>query len=222
VEHGWSIKALHRVILLSTTYRQASVAVRPEAAEKLDPNNDLLWTFSRRRLAAHEVRDAMLSAAGLLSLKMAGPSVMVPVPQDLVNLLYKPSQWQVTPDVTEHYRRSVYLVAKRNLRLPFMEVFDQPDLQISCPRRETSTHAPQALELLNGQLSNDLAKAFAARLVNEVGNDPTAQIHRGFRLAAGREPNLQELELARQFLAENPLPEFTLALFNINAFIYVD
>ena len=86
---------------------------------------------------------------------------MLPVDQEMVNLLYKPSQWQVTKDPAEHNRRSIYLIAKRNLRLPFLEVFDQPDLQTSCFHRASSTHAPQALELLNGTFSNQLADTFA-------------------------------------------------------------
>ena len=94
---------------------------------------------------------------------------MVPVDPELVKLLYKPSQWQVTRAQTEHDRRTIYLLAKRNLRLPFMETFDAPALQSSCSRRESSTHAPQALELLNGQLSNDLARSFASRLREESG-----------------------------------------------------
>ncbi len=94
----------------------------------------------------------MLAASGKLNLSGGGPSVIVPIEKELVDALYKPSQWAVTPDPAEHNRRSVYLIAKRNLRLPFMEVFDAPDMLVSCPRRESSTHAPQALELLNGTM----------------------------------------------------------------------
>ena len=86
----------------------------------------MLWQFPRRRLTAEEVRDAMLVASDRLNAKAGGPSVVVPVDADLVKLLYDPSQWTVTPDEREHDRRSVYLLAKRNLRLPFMEAFDQP------------------------------------------------------------------------------------------------
>jgi hypothetical protein len=92
---------------------------------------------------------------------------MVPVDEEQVKLLYKPSQWAVTKDSTEHNRRSVYLIAKRYLRLPFMETFDQPDLLSSCGKRESSTHAPQALELMNGRLANELSAAFAERLTRE-------------------------------------------------------
>src|SRR5207253_4946286 len=123
--------------------------------------------------------------------KPGGPSVVLPVDRDLVELLYKPQQWAVTPDAVEHRRRSVYLLAKRNLRLPFMEVFDQPDTQTSCARRESSTHAPQALELLNGRLANELAEAFAQRLAREAGADHDRQIELAYALAAGRPPTSQ-------------------------------
>jgi hypothetical protein len=148
--------------------------------------------------------------------------VLVPVDADLVNLLYDPSQWTVTPDREEHNRRSVYLIAKRNLRLPFAEVFDQPDTQTSCARRESSTHPLQALELLNGKTSNRLAEAFARRLEREAGADPGRQVELAYRLAAGRAPSPREKEIAVRFLARQPLREFALAVFNLNAFLYVD
>jgi hypothetical protein len=103
-----------------------------------------------------------------------------------------------------------------------MEVFDQPDLQISCARRESSTHAPQALELLNGRLSNDLAEALAERLEREAPGDARRQAHLAYRLATSRAPNDGETALAAEFLAHQPLREFALAIFNLNAFLYVE
>ena len=147
--------------------------------------------------------------------------MVIPVDSDLVNLLYDPTQWTVTADAAEHDRRSVYLLAKRNLRLPFMEVFDQPDAATSCPRRDASTHALQALELLNGSTANRLAEAFAQRLEHEAGTDANEQIERAYLLAAGRAPTPREKELAFLFLAKQPLREFALAVFNLNAFLYV-
>ena len=164
----------------------------------------------------------MLAVSGRLNVKAGGPSVLVPVESDLVELLYKPSQWKVTADGGEHDRRSIYLLAKRNLRLPFMEVFDQPDLQVSCARRESSTHAPQALELLNGRLSNELAAAFAERLQREAPDDVARQVELAYRLATGRPPDDRERALAREFLSQQPLREFALAMFNLNGFLYVD
>ena len=187
----------------------------------MDPENRLLWRFSQRRLSAEEIRDAMLAVSGALNPKLGGPSVMVPVDKELVQLLYKPTQWEVARNATEHHRRSIYLIAKRNLRLPFMETFDQPGLLTSCGRRESSTHAPQALELLNGRLANELAAAFAERLEKETGGDSNRIVERAYWLAVGRPPGSQERSLAAAFLKEQPLKEFALALFNLNAFLYV-
>lgn len=222
IEHDWQLKPIHRMILSSSTYRQSARSPLAAAAEQFDPDNRLLWHFPRRRLAAEELRDAMLAVSGQLNLTAGGPSVIVPVDQELVDLLYKPAQWQVTPDETQHLRRSVYLVAKRNLRLPFLEVFDQPDLQTSCARRESSTHAPQSLELLNGTLSNQLAQRFAERLRQGAGSEPHEVVTLAFALAAGRPPSERERAVAVRFLAEQPLREFALAMFNLNAFLYVE
>ena len=164
----------------------------------------------------------MLAVAGKLNSKAGGPSIIVPVEKELVDLLYKPSQWAVTPDREEHNRRSVYLIAKRNLRLPFLDVFDAPDHQISCPRRESSTHPPQALELLNGAFSNQMAEAFAARLQREAGADPAKQVDLAYRLAAGRAPKPKEAQLGAAFLRTQPLREFALAVLNLNSFLYVE
>jgi Protein of unknown function (DUF1553) len=222
VENGWRWKPIHREILLSSTYQQASVSPSAAAAKEKDPDNKLLWKFTRRRLEAEEIRDAMLAVSGSLNPKQGGPSVIVPVDQELINLLYKPSQWAITPDAAEHNRRSIYLLAKRNLRLPFMETFDAPDLQISCAKRESSTHAPQALELLNGDLSNRLADVLAARLQKEAGMSRAKQIDLAYRLATGRPPQAKEKQIAAQFLATQPLREFALAVLNLNNFLYVD
>jgi len=222
VEEGWRLKPLHRTILRSSVYRQSSSSPHAPRAQVRDPENRWLWRFDRRRLSAEEVRDSMLAASGRLNLKAGGESVFVPVDPELVAALYKPSQWGVTRDPQEHFRRSIYLVAKRNLRLPSLEVFDQPTLGASCGRRESSTHAPQALELLNGRTSNELAAAFAERLEREVGADPAARVDFGFRLATGRLPTSRERRLAIDFLKEQPLKEFALALFNLNAFLYVN
>ena len=221
VEGGWRLKPLHRLILLSRTYRQSGVSEFTSQAARIDPENRLLWRFPRRRLTAEELRDAILAVSGRLNSQMRGASVMVPVDRELVDLLYKPSQWQVTPDPRAHDRRTIYLMAKRNLRLPFLEVFDAPTLQSSCPRRESSTHAPQALELLNGSLVNELSRAFARRLQDEVGDNLERVVDRAYRLALGRPPTPAERTHSVEFLREQPLEDFALALFNLNGFLYV-
>ncbi|MCC6341878.1 MAG: DUF1553 domain-containing protein [Bryobacterales bacterium] len=221
VNNGWHMKPIHKLIVMSKAYRQSSDSPLEKAAMEKDANNALLWHYPVRRLDAEQIRDGMLAVAGRLNPKMGGPSVIVPVDQELVNLLYKPSQWAVTKDASEHDRRSVYLLHKRNLRLPMMEVFDAPDMQISCARRESSTHAPQALELMNGDFSNEMAKAFATRLDREAASR-AKQVELAFRLAAGRRPNAKEKAAGMKFLETQPLSEFALAVLNLNAFLYVN
>ena len=223
VESGWSMKHVHRLILTSSAYRQASHnPAQEERGMQQDASNRLLWHGPRRRLGAEEVRDAMLAAAGELNLAYGGKSVMLPVEDALVDLLYDPTQWRVPADQAQHRRRSIYLLAKRNLRLPFMEVFDQPALLTSCARRESSTHAPQSLELLNGSISNELAARFAARLDREAGRDLDSIVSQAYLLAAGRPPTEDEALIARSFLADNSLREFALAMFNLNSFLYLN
>lgn len=220
-EGGWRVRPIHRLIVLSQTYRQTSQP-HSDHARKIDPQNRLLWRFPQRRLSAEEVRDAMLAVSGRLNSRMSGPGVVTPVEPDLVRLLYAPSQWVVTPDAGEHDRRSIYLATRRNLRLPFMQAFDQPDAQTCCARRESSTHALQALELLNGKLANDLAASFATRLRREAGETREAFAERAFALATGRAPNSREKEVSLRFLTTQSEREFALAMFNLNAFLYVD
>jgi hypothetical protein len=226
VEGGWKSKPLHRMILLSSAWRQASDSPIQKIAAEKDADNALLWKFSRRRLEAEEIRDSMLAIANRLNGKLGGPSVMVPIDQDLVKMLKRPQYWVPAKDKSEYDRRTVYMIYKRNLQLPFMGVFDAPDMQLSCARREQSTHAPQALELLNGQTSNELAQVLAARLVGERKTD-AERIDLAWRLATGRPPTAQEKLLAAKYLAEKPgdpvrLKELALSIFNLNAFLYVN
>ena len=221
ISSGWSVKHVHRLILNSKTFKQASNTVNAKAQAE-DPENKFLWKFSRRRLEAEELRDSMLAVAGNLNPKQGGPSIMVPIQEELVNALYKPSQWQVAKDPTEHNRRSVYLIAKRNLHLPMMEVFDAPDALVSCARRETSTHAPQALELLNGDMANRQAAVLAERLEKAAKGSKLRMVNEGYRLVAGRLPSLAERKVALEMLNNVSTREFSLALLNLNAFLYVE
>jgi hypothetical protein len=221
LEHQWEIKPLQRRILLSQVYRQSSMAEDRAALQAADPDNRYLACFPRRRLSAEEVRDAMLQVSGQLNAQMAGPSIMLPVDEEMVQLLYKPSQWIASRDAADQSRRSIYLFAKRNLRLPLLENLDAPTLLSSCARRESSTHAPQALELMNGWQANQLAKAFGVELQRLNPKDSKAMIEHGFAAAIGRPPTTHEIELSLAFLQHQPLSEFALALFNMNEFLYV-
>lgn len=221
VESGWRWKAIHRMILLSSTYRQSSQHPKAKQLVEMDPHNRLCWRFNRRRLSAEEIRDSMLVVSGTMNQQLHGSSVMVPVDRELIRLLYNPTQWRISEETADHHRRSVYLIAKRNLRLPFLEAFDAPALQTSCAMRETSTHAPQALELLNGEFSNDMASAFAGRLQRECHGVPARIVDRAYHLAIGRAPTEKERRLSLEFLKDQPLSEFALAIFNLNGFVYV-
>ena len=221
IASGWHMKPLHRMILLSNAYQQASESPIEKLAMEKDSENALLWKFSRRRLEAEEIRDSMLAISGRLNPKANGPSVLVPIDSDLVKMLKRPQYWVATRDKSEHDRRTLYMIYKRNLQLPFMAVFDAPDEQLSCPRREQSTHAPQALEMLNGALSNQLAEAFAERLTKDAKTD-SARVDRAWKLALGRLPTPKERAFAIRFLADGPLKELALDVFNLNAFLYVN
>ncbi|MEO2010302.1 MAG: PSD1 and planctomycete cytochrome C domain-containing protein [Pirellulaceae bacterium] len=218
----WQWKPLHRLIVLSETYRQEHNNMGAEEAREQDPQVRLLWQFPRRRLSAEEIRDTMLSVSGRLNSELGGASIMIPVDPALIERLYKPTQWKVTAYPGQINRRSIYLIAKRNLRLPFMEAFDAPPLLSSCPQRETSIHAPQALELLNGDVANELANAFADRLKLEAEGDPLRIARLAFRLALNRDPTVTEERLAMEYLLQQAsLSEFALAMFNLNDFVYV-
>ena len=221
VRHEWQIKPLHRLIVLSNTYQQTSHPFSKGLGESMDPNNTLLWHFTARRLSAEEIRDSMLTISGQLNYSVGGPSIMLPVDKELVEQLYKVSQWQVTLAQSERMRRSIYLLAKRNLRLPFMDVFDQPTLQSSCSRREQSTHAPQALELLNGPIANQMAEAFSDRLLRETNGDAESIVNLAFQWVTGRPVSNDERRIATSFIKENSPREFAIAMFNLNSFLYV-
>lgn len=220
VKHGWSLKHLHRMIVLSSTYRQ-SAALDSKAAD-FDPENTLLWRHSRRRLDGEEIRDAMLSASGLLQSNMGGPGVFPDLPQELARLNAQGVAWPVSKNSADHVRRSLYIFVRRNLRFPLFEAFDRPDTNASCARRPATTTAPQALSLLNGSLVIDAAHALANRAAIECGNDQKKMIAQCFALVLNRPVTVEELCIADKLFPSRLLGDLCLALFNTNAFLYLD
>jgi hypothetical protein len=213
VARGWSIKQIHRLILLSATYQQ-STAVSAQA-RRIDPDNRLFSRMNRLRLEGEIIRDSLLAVSGRLNPAMGGPGVFPPVPAEAAQA------WKASPDPHDHVRRSVYVFARRNLRFPFLEAFDLPDSSLSCPKRERSTTATQALALLNASDVAEAAKALAARVTAEATTDDE-RVVLAYRLALGRRPSATEMRLAREFLRESPLSELCRALFNVNEFVYPD
>src|SRR5207244_3332361 len=186
---GWSLKHVHRLIVTSSTFRQDSMR-RDGAAEKRDPDNLLLWRMNRQRLDAETLRDAMLAASGTVTTRLGGPPVRVHLEPEVYDLIFTEDEpdglWHATLDAAEHTRRSLYLFRKRNVRLPMLEAFDQPDSLTPCARRSVSTFAPQALILLNGPFVQEQSRALATRLNSEGLRTPEQQVRRAFLLALSR------------------------------------
>lgn len=236
---GWSLKAMHRLIVTSSTWRQASRLPQEATAVehgrwgkslKIDPDNQFHSRGTRRRLEGEAIRDTLLSISGQLNQYQRGPGVRPPLPPELIRSLLR-NQWPIHPDVKQHSRRSIYLFVRRNLRYPLFEAFDKPDTNASCPRRNTSTIAPQALMLMNSDLAIDAAKRLARRLQKECGSDPDQQIDRLFKLSFSRPPTRAERDLLARLLQtsvglpkdENAsLADICLVVLNLNEFIYVD
>jgi len=258
VESGWSLKHMHRLMVTSATYCQSSL-VDPQnpshaAALAEDGENDLLWHTRRRRLEGEAIRDCMLQASGRLNARMFGKSALPKLP-DGVSDRYA---WKPNEREEDRNRRSIYVFAKRNLRYPIFETFDQPDMHGSCAARATTTAAPQALSMLNGDLSLELARHWAEDLVARFGSDVDAIVREAYTVAMAERATDDDLAMARQFIemqsrviapdddpkrsldvATRPVSlnaeavsvdeafigavaDFCHALFNSNAFLYVD
>ncbi|WP_169974473.1 PSD1 and planctomycete cytochrome C domain-containing protein [Tautonia rosea] len=193
LEEGWSIKALHREILRSATYRMASLEA-PESEEH-DPENRLLWTFNRRRLDAEEIRDAMLCVSDALDRSPGGEH---PFP-DIWKWRY--SQHKPFVDDYPSRRRSIYLMQQRIRLHPFLAVFDGADTNASTDLRKISTTPQQALFVLNDEFVHEQARRLADRLAAEE-TGPAARVDRVFRLAFGRPASEDEVSEAMEYLAQ--------------------
>ena len=205
VNSGWSIKHMHRLIVLSSTYRQTSKNENLTWL-KVDPENKYLWRMNRKRMDAEILRDSMIFVAGKMNQKLHGPMIKIPLEPEIYDLIFTEGEpdglWLANPDPHEHFRRSVYLFNKRNVRLPVLEVFDQPDTLVTCPIRNSSTHAPQALTMLNGPLSQELCLAMAANIIEDAGIKQEDWIALLWQRVLGRKPTPNEQENALTFLKE--------------------
>ena len=234
----FSVKRLRRLLTTSAVYRQASRPPPQNAADEqlraarehweqsrlASAHNSWLVGMNRRRLDGEAIRDALLAAAAQLHRELHGPGVRPPLPPELVNTLLK-NQWDVSAAPSDHHRRSAYLFVRRNLRYPLLDVFDRPDTNATCPQRSRSVTAPQALTLLNGELSTAAARDLAAEitLTLPTKNDSlSSQVDLAYRRTLARPPTPAESALAQIFLATEPFADLCLALLNLNEFIYID
>ncbi len=222
VRNGWSLKKLHKSIVLSAAYRQ-SAAPRPDGLAA-DPDNKLLWRMSPRRLEAESVRDAILAASGRLDTSMFG---------EPVRTVAKPSG-EVVPEkeLEAPGRRTIYQLVRRSSPQSLLNVFDAPVMEINCARRVSTTSATQALALMNGEFVTSQAEHFARRLLQQPGDD-AQRIRHAFRIALSRDPSPAEsdrllsfLHAQKAFYSESAelhaYADLAQALLAANEFIYLD
>jgi hypothetical protein len=200
ISDGWSMKKLHRLIVTSATYRQSSTT-RKDLADK-DPRNFLLARQSRIRLDAEIIRDAALSASGLLEPRIGGRGIRPPQPAGIYAFTQNRKGWS-TSKGSERYRRAMYIVFFRSSPYPLFGTFDAPDFQTACTSRTRSNTPLQALAIANDVAFMELARGLARRVIHEVPGDATAKrearIRRIFLLALGRPPGKEELKILLKY-----------------------
>jgi mono/diheme cytochrome c family protein len=231
VARGWSVKSMHRLMMLSNAYRMSSTS--NQTALAADPRNDNLWRFDVRRLTAEEIRDSVLAANGTLNLAMYGPGVFPPIPKAVMQGQSRPGEgWgKSTPE--EACRRSVYVHAKRSLRVPIIESFDGAETDKACPVRFVTVQPTQALGMINGEFLNEEATKLATRVTKDVGNEDVAKrVALAFRLVTSRQPGkadvdrgvdlYQKLTSADGASPDQAMRYVCLVMLNLNEFVYVD
>lgn len=206
VDNGWSIKSVHRMILLSDTYQRASRHPDMETIKTKDPNNEYLSYFSPRRIEAEALRDGVLFVAGELSPVAGGPGAFPQINDDVARQpLHRMGSlapaYMPSPKKSERNRRTIYMFQQRSLVDPLVEVFNGPNLDMSCDRRDAATIPTQSFTLFNSQFMHDMALAFAVRLEKEAAT-PETRIRRAFQLAYNRAPTGQESGMALAHLRE--------------------
>lgn len=223
IAQGYSLKQMHRLIVTSATYRQATTS-NPQALA-IDADNRLLWRMSPRRIDAEQLRDAILSVSGQLDLTVGGVGY-----RDVRAYMYKGSFFydpieptNTNTDADEQggaSRRTVYRFAPRGAKKNLLDTFDCPDPSVMAPKRAVTTTPLQALTLMNNPFVFDMADRFAARAIAHVA-DVDGQVTRIYELAYARPPRDNELSDARLFIGKHGLPAFCRVIFNSNEFLYV-
>ncbi len=200
VGQRWRMKAIHRLIVTSSAYRQASqprLNPAAEAAHRGDPADKLLWHARVKRRDAEAIRDAILQVSGQLNLRMYGDSALPVLPEAVLQSRYS---WSPDEKPEDRDRRSIYVYAKRNLSYPLFAVFDVPDRVNSCPSRPTTTTAPQALAMLNGEFTMAQARCMAGALLKARGTDDKALVREAYLRVFSREPSAEENAAVQKFL----------------------
>jgi hypothetical protein len=216
-QDGFRLKALHRMIVTSSTYRQASG--QNAEASKLDAGNRLLWRANPRRLEAEAIRDAILVSAGKLNESAGGPGYIdVSVTPNNGTTYYEP----IDVDGDNFFRRTVYRFTPRGGRSALLDAFDCPDPSTAAPRRAVTTTPLQALSLLNNAFVLRMSDYFAARITSDTGNDVSAQVDRAWHVALARRPRNSERKLSENLVKEHGLAALCRGLFNANEFVILE
>jgi Protein of unknown function (DUF1553)/Protein of unknown function (DUF1549)/Planctomycete cytochrome C len=230
MSQGWSLKTMHRMMVMSQAYRMSS---EPSSASlETDPQNIQLWRYPMRRLTAEEILDSIHVISGGLNLQLGGEWVFPPLPSEILATASRPdSAWPISPDPGQHNRRAIYTHVKRSLRHPFLAEFDQADTDSACAVRFTTTVPTQALSMLNSSFLNDQARRFSDHLRRGGGTLPE-QIERGLEIAFQREAHENEvaecLKLAESLQQnvglsqQSAMERVALAILNLNEFLYLD
>lgn len=217
-DQNWSLKALHRLILTSATYKQSSRFLDRAEEAKIDGDNRLLWRQNSRRIEAEAVRDAVLAVSGKLNRSRGGPGF-----EDFnYREAYAPEYTYLTPDRPALWRRAIYRYRVRTTPNRFLTTLDCPDPANFTPVRLATTTPLQSLALYNNEFMLQQARSFAERLESEAGPTNLDQVKRGFELALGRPPSPTEASLAAEFVKAEGLFAYCRALYNANEFVYVD
>ena len=198
VQGSWTVKRLHKMIVLSSVY-QTSASFRMNVA---DPEGRLLWHWRTHRLEAEIIRDSILAVSGQLNLQGGGPSVFPPLAQKIVGDSAG-FEWKIS-DERQSARRSVYVYVKRNVAVPELDVMGMPDASSSTARRTITTTALQSLMLLNSKFANDQAIHLAQLIEKQAGSDSELQIQQAFERTLCRPPTPQELSSSLEFLSTQP------------------
>ncbi|HEU0124508.1 MAG TPA: PSD1 and planctomycete cytochrome C domain-containing protein [Bryobacteraceae bacterium] len=220
VEKGWSIKQMHRLLMTSQAYQMSSQWVT-EKHMLADAGNQLWWRYRAQRLEAEIVRDNILAVSGALNRTAGGKAIFPELPKEVLASMDK-GVWDRTKDGPAVWRRSIYVYRKRGLPLPFFEVFDLPDQNLTCGRRNVSTVPTQALTLMNNEWVLRQASRLADRIATEAGSSGIrAQIARAYELALGRAPKPAEFAANEEFLKTHTLSDLAHVILNLNEFIYL-
>lgn len=247
VDSGWSLKTLHREILSSAVWQQASTReASDERGLDVDLGNELLWKMNPQRLEVEVLRDAMLAVSDALNLQAGGPGYKpyIAPEANLARNIQGEGYPKDAPDDATTRRRSVYMFHKRLIPYPMFQAFDRPDLMTSCDRRQNTTVAPQAMVILNDRFVRTVARDFANRLIEKQSCELTSDdavlkpiIADAFEMSFARRPTDAEVDASMQFIEAQSivrterderdprieaLADFCQSLFGLNEFIYID